>query len=293
MHINSPYNSELSLMKLQAIPKVENLSRESFSQNYLNPLLPVVFKDLAKHWPATARWNFEYFSKYYGDIMVPVYDPSFSKAGKTYMKPTGTIRLSEYLEIIQSNPSQLRIFLWNILKQVPELNDHILIPDIMDGFYKEFPFMFFGGQGSYTKIHYDVDCSHVFLTQFQTRKKIILFSPNQSRNLGHIPFTVGCLVDMLHPDEEKFPSIKHLVGWETTLQHGETLFIPSMYWHHIEYIDPGFSVSLRAANSVHQKVKGITHLVKHVAVDRGLNFIFGDQWGAFKLGLARKKLHNF
>lgn len=33
---------------------------------------------------------------------------------------------------------------------------------------------------------------------------------------------------------------------EVILEHGDTLFMPAGYWHHMEYLDSGFAMSLRA-----------------------------------------------
>lgn len=151
--------------------------------------------------------------------------------------------------------------------------------------------MFFGGQGSFTKIHYDIDCSHVFLNQFQSRKRVLLFDQEQSKYLYHVPFTVGCLVDMTNPDETIYPSLKHVNGYETILEHGETLFIPSMYWHHIEYLDGGYSISLRANNTIELKVKGAVHIAKHLAVDRGMNYLLGKKWMDMKINMAKRNAH--
>jgi hypothetical protein len=278
-------------MKLTPIAKVSGLTREQFKVEYLDPLKPVVFKDLMDEWPAKNLWTFDYFKSNYGDISVPVYDTSFSEGGKSYMSPTGTMKFGDYLDLIQREPTQLRIFLWNIFKHAPSLAHDIRELNIMDGFYKDFPFMFFGGRGSYTKIHYDVDCSHVFLNQFQTRKRVLLFDQDQSKYLYHVPYTVGCLVNMIDPDENKYPSIKHLQGWETILEHGETLFIPSMYWHHVEYLDGSYSISLRASNTIGLKVKGAVHIAKHLAVDRGMNYLLGKKWMDMKINMAKRNAH--
>ncbi|MBK7914271.1 MAG: cupin-like domain-containing protein [Saprospiraceae bacterium] len=278
-------------MNLYPIEKVSGLNRDSFKENYLDPMKPVVFTDLINDWPAKDLWTFEYLKTNYGHLKVPIYDSSFSKAGKNYMSSTGTMKFGDYLDLIQREPTELRIFLWNIFKQAPELAQHIKIPNIMDGFYNEFPFMFFGGQGSYTRIHYDIDCSHVFLTQLQNRKRVLLFDQDQSKYLYHIPYTVACLVNPIELDEEKYPGIKQLIGYETILEHGETLFIPSMYWHHIEYTDGGFSLSLRASNSISLKAKGFYNIARHFVVDRGMNLILGNRWMDMKIKMAKRNAH--
>jgi hypothetical protein len=279
-------------MRFLAIEKRARLSREEFKKEYLEPCRPVIFTDLIDDWPAKEKWTFDFFIQQHGDLQVPVYDKSFSKPGKNYMAPTGHMTLRDYLNMIRSGPSDSRIFLFNILAKVPELRNDIRKLTIMDGFINELPFMFFGGQGSYTRIHYDLDCSHVFLTQFQTRKKVMLFAPDQSEILGHLPFTVGCLVDMINPDEAQYPGLKLLTGYEAIINHGETLFIPSMYWHHIEYTEAGYSLALRANNSILQRIKGAYHIARHFMVDRSMNLLLGEKWGDYKKNMALKKQHK-
>ena len=276
-------------MRLITVDKREGLDQETFRKEYLESMTPVVFKDLSASWPARNKWTFDFFKKKYGHLKVPVVDRSYSEGGKNYMHSCGEMKFGDYLDLIQREPTDLRIFLWNILKDVPELRKDISCPDIMDGFLKELPFMFFGGQGSYTKIHYDIDCSHVFLTQFQTRKRVLLFSQDMSKYLYHLPFTVTCLVDPIEIDEDKYPSIKNLVGYETVLEHGETLFIPSMYWHHIEYTDGGFSIAYRASNHLTLKLRGAFNLTRHLVVDRGMNVLLGSRWMDMKKNMARRR----
>ncbi|MBK7231693.1 MAG: cupin-like domain-containing protein [Saprospiraceae bacterium] len=280
-------------MKLESIEKKSNLSKSQFKKEHLIPAKPVVFKDLIDVWPAYQKWTFDYFISKYGEVRIPVYDKSFSRPGKNYMAPTGQMPLGEYLKLIQSGPCDIRIFLLNILKLIPELKSDLGKLEIMEGFMDRLPFMFFGGQGSYTKIHYDLDCAHVFLTHFQTRKRVVLFAPDQSHILGHLPYTVGCLIDPMDADETRYPSLAHLKGYETVLEHGETLFIPSKFWHHIEYTDAGFSISYRAFESVQQKLNGLFHIGRHFVVDRTMNLIFGEKWSRWKIEQAEEKREHF
>ena len=276
-------------MKLEAIEKKSGLTKAEFENEYLKKSKPVVFTDLIKDWPAKDKWTFDFLIKNYGHISVPIYDGNYSKAGKGYMTACGEMKFGDYLHLIQEGPTDKRIFLFNLFKHAPELRNDIRIPEITEGFFNEFPFMFFGGQGSYTKIHYDIDCSHVFLTQFQTRKRIVLFDQSQSKKLQALPFTVTCLVDPMYPDENKFPSIKSLEGMETILNHGETVFIPSQYWHHIEYTDGGFSIALRANNSIPLKLKGAFNIARHFVVDKSMNLILGEHWMNVKKQIAQRR----
>ncbi len=62
-------------------------------------------------------------------------------------------------------------------------------------------------------------------------------------------------------DLEQFPALRLAKGYELILDHGDTLFMPAGYWHHMEYIDSGFAMSLRHFNpACHGKLKGAWNL---------------------------------
>ncbi len=205
------------------------------------------------------------------------------------MTPDLTMSFKEYLDLLEQGPMEYRIFLWNIFKAAPELIKDFSLPTIMDGFIEDYPFMFFGGAGSVTAMHYDIDMSHVFLNQLHGRKRVVLFSHDQSKKLYHLPYTVASYVDINHPDYEKYPALAKVSGFETILYPGETLFIPSGYWHYIEYLDGGFSMSLRANNSLVTKAIGVFNIAKHFIVDKGMNKLMGTKWMEMKQNMAKRR----
>ena len=276
-------------MDIKKVEKRSGLTREEFKNEYLLPKRPVILTDFCEEWPAKEKWTFDFLISEFGHLDVPLYDGSFSAPGKTYMSPTRYMKLGEYLEIIQSRPTDLRMFLFNIFKHAPELVKDVHRPNIMDGFFNEFPFMFFGGQGASVKMHYDIDCSNVFLTQFQTRKKVTLFSPEQSKYLYHLPFTVASMIDMDRPNLDNFPALQKVNGWEAIIGHGETIFIPSQYWHYIQYLDGGFSLALRSSESVTNRIQGAINIARHYVVDRGLNLVLGKKWDKIKKDMAFRR----
>ncbi len=274
-------------MNLQPIERRTGLSRREFEEEYLKKDKPVIFTDLVKDWPAVNKWTFDFFQKEYGHIEVPIYDNSFRKAGKDYLTPKQTMKFGDYLELIQNEPTELRMFLFNMFKHAPELANNISFPRITDG-WLNLPLMFFGGEGSKVDLHYDLDCANVFLTQFQTRKKVILFAPDQSPYLYQHPFTVQSSVMLDNPDYEKHPALALADGYEDVISHGETLFMPSLWWHYIYYLDGGFSISLRTHNA-YTRMRGAWNVSRHFLVDKSMNMLLGNRWSSIKENMAQRK----
>jgi hypothetical protein len=100
--------------------------------------------------------------------------------------------------------------------------------------------------GNRTRIaaHYDVPDNVAVVAA--GRRRFTLFPPEQLRNLyiGPIDFTPAgqsvSLVDFQQPDLEQFPrfaeALRHAQSAE--LGPGDAIFIPSMWWHHIEALSP-------------------------------------------------------
>ncbi len=162
-------------MKLQEIDRVDRLSKEEFLERYYKPQLPVVMERQVADWPAFGKWNLEYIRDVAGDRVVPLYDnrPVDHKDG--FNQPHARMRLSEYIDLLKREPTKYRIFLWNILKEVPGLQDDFNYPDLGLPILKSLPMLFFGGTDSYTFMHYDIDLGNIFHYHFEGKKECILF----------------------------------------------------------------------------------------------------------------------
>jgi len=280
-------------MNLIEVEKRENLSSDEFKREYLMPLKPVILKDMSKDWKAKKKWSFDFFQKKYGDLIVPIFDPdSYFNSGKQYMNSDLKMPFREYLELIQKKPTNLRIHIFQLMKEAPELAHDFETPTIMSSFLKKFPALFFGGKGATLRLHYDLDCSHVFLTHFQTKKEVILFPYEQKDFLYHLPYTVQAEVDIKNPDYEKYPALKNAKGYHAVIDHGETLFIPRRYWHCVHYTEEGFSLSVRSNDSIMFGIRGLLNIARHFALDKGFNQLFGEKWLAWKTKKANEKANE-
>jgi hypothetical protein len=278
-------------MQLNAIERKDILTKDEFKKNYLENNKPVIFKSFCESWPAKNLWTLEYFKEKYGSIEVPLYDEAFANSGGNYLAAQIKMKFSEYLDLIAAGPTTLRMFLFNIFKYAPELCNDFSYPDITDRFLKKYPFMFFGGQTAKVDAHYDLDLSHVFLTQFCGKKRIVLFSPDYSEYLYRHPLTVSTNVDIGNPNFERYPRLQEIQGFECIVDHGDTLFIPSGYWHYIYYTEGGFSLSLRSRpEKLTRRIHGVINIFTLTIVDRLLSKLFGGQrWYAMKETMAMRK----
>ena len=67
---------------------------------------------------------------------------------------------------------------------------------------------------------------------------------------------------------EKFPALKLAEGFDFILEPGDTLFMPAGWWHHMEYLDSGFAMSLRALQpSLTGKMKAAWNLFGMRSID--------------------------
>jgi len=276
-------------LKLSPIEKVSLIDQKNFSDSYFTPLRPLVIKDLAKTWPASKKWTPDFFKEQYGNKQVKVYDESFVAAGKHYMSKLKTISLREYIDSTMTSSQNLRMFLYNIKFEIPELVDDINFPILVNGLSKNFVFMFFGCKGSVTQLHFDIDMSHVLHTSILGKKTVYVFPYDQGKNLYRYPFTCRSYVDIERPDFEKYPGLKDAQGYKVELEPGETLYIPSGYWHHFVYNEPGYAVSLRCSNqTLMGKLHGYYNLFIMSPIDRLMNILSPQGWFDWKEQQALK-----
>ena len=268
-------------LNLKDIPRVETISKKDFLNNYFKPQKPVVIERFIEDWPAFEKWNLDYMKSIAGEKVVPLYDDRPVDYNDGFNEPHAKMKMSEYVDLLKSEPTKFRIFLWNILKEVPELQNDFSFPDFGLRLMKGLPMLFFGGEDSYTFMHYDIDLANIFHFHFDGKKQCILFDQKQNDFLYKIPHSLITRedIDFANPNFDKWPALKKAEGWVCELTHGQVLYMPEGYWHYMRYITPGLSMSLRAiARNPKNLGKAVYNVFIMRALDNTMRRIKGQKW---------------
>ena len=194
-------------LNLTDIDRVKTITKEDFIKNYFKPQKPVVIENFIEDWPAYTKWNLEYIKEVAGDKTVPLYDDRPVDYKDGFNEPHATMKMNEYVDLLKREPTKFRIFLWNVLKEVPVLQKDFSFPDFGLRLMKGLPMLFFGGTDSYTFMHYDIDLANIFHFHFEGKKEVILFDQKQNKYLYKIPHSLITREDInfANPDFDKWP----------------------------------------------------------------------------------------
>jgi len=268
-------------LNLHEIPRVPTLSKEAFIRDYFRPQKPVVIERIADDWPAFEKWNLEYIKQVAGDKEVPLYDDRPVRHDEGFNEPHAKMKMADYVDLLKRAPTKYRIFLWNVLKEVPVLQKDFSYPDFGLRLMKGLPMLFFGGTDSYTFMHYDIDLANIFHFHFEGKKQCILFSQSETKYLYKIPYSLITRedIDFSAPDFSQWPALQHAKGHVANLEHGNVLYIPEGYWHYMRYITPGFSMSLRSiAKKPRHLGKALYNIFLMRHFDNLMRRLKGQQW---------------
>lgn len=283
-------------LNLTEIPRVKSISSVDFVERYVKPQKPVIIENLATNWKAFDDWSFDYFKEIAGDVVVPLYDNRPISHKNKFNEPHAKMKLKEYVDLLKSEKTSYRIFLFNLIKEVPELQNHFEAPNLGIKFLKDLPFLFFGAKDSKVFMHYDIDFANILHVHFEGTKRCILFPPSETKYMYKVPNSLVTLneIDFNNPDFDKFPALQYAKGMVAELNHGDTLYMPEGYWHHMHYLTPGFSMSLRALpRSAMNFGKAVYNLAVMRNVENLMRKLRGDAWMKYKEKLAIERTNRY
>lgn len=272
-------------MILSEIDTVDDISKEVFLEKYFKPQKPVLIKGFAKKWEAYDKWRLDYIYEQAGEQIVGLYDNKPADPNKATDEPVMQMKMRDYIHLIKTQPSDLRIFFFIITDKLPELLKNFSYPDLGFKYFKRIPTLFFGGSEARVLMHFDVDLGDLLHFQFEGKKRVLLFPPEEASFLYKVPLSVHTVynVDYEHPNYKQFPALRYAKGYEIFMEHGDALFMPSGYWHFNRYLEAGFSVTLRSfPNSPKRLLKMLNEVFFIRYTDKIMRKILKQKWVNYK-----------
>ncbi|PCH37107.1 Clavaminate synthase-like protein [Wolfiporia cocos MD-104 SS10] len=289
-------------------------SYEGFYKSYLLPNRPVIIgPKLIASWPAVKHWvrcsspstdgkiNWDYLSQNYGDCDVTVADcgtREFSDQKRSTMHFRDVVAL--WTAVAGEN---LYVKDWHLTRYLAASGSNgesfystpdIFRDDWMNAYYSactedDFRFVYVGAAGTFTPLHRDVYTSYSWSTNVCGRKRWWLFPPEQTRYL----FRKGgeahaeTAFDVRDVDEREFPDIKRATPIVVEQKDGETIFVPSGWYHQVENLTACISINHNWCNSVNlpslydsmcAKVTEVEHALEDVKELLSQNSAGSDGW---------------
>jgi hypothetical protein len=228
---------------------------EPLSDELLSGNKPMILRGLIKHWPLVKEGQcsvvagLNYLRQFYNHKPVFAMVAPPTVAGRFFYNAAldgfnfshQQFDLSQMLDTLLTQCGQTDVPAYYLgstsVKQIlPGFREHNDIPQLAD---KPLVSIWIGNQ-SRVAAHYDVTDNVACVAM--GKRRFTLFPPDQLDNLyiGPLDFTPAgqpaSLVDFHDPDHIKFPKFKTAMAHAhvAELDAGDAIFIPSMWWHHVE-----------------------------------------------------------
>jgi lysine-specific demethylase 8 len=249
-------------MALNNIPRISAPHPEAFFRDYVLPGRPVIITDLFDGKPIRGIDTVAEARRALGDVELLIQPNSMSFLDGSEPAPPRTLRLAEYVDHVEQFPDSRDLCVEyatpDSLRDLFPRPAYCKLRDESDVVSATFV----ANGGNYNHLHFDDDQRGVLLYQVFGIKRFVVISPNHARKLdAFLVFdrrTAEALAATPSRDAngrvflENFPSeamrdafLRYAHAAEASLQPGETIFIPALHWHYVDYVDLSMSLTYR------------------------------------------------
>jgi hypothetical protein len=254
-------------MAIQEIPRTAMPSQSEFLEQYAYRREPVVITDLFEAQEISRIRTVEDAVAAWGDVQLVVQEEYTSAEGNVTAPEPTAMSLRDYVDFSRANPETrlccteydtparvLASFELPEICRVIHPGAEILGLPKKYGDYDLVTAIFLANAGNVGHLHFDGDQRDVLLHQVYGRKRVVLFPPAAAKDLRTLdgPYSRPSLAGIYLEDmslEEKLDRVERAGGYHTVLEPGETIYIPMLMWHHLEYLDDAMSFNYRFGRS--------------------------------------------
>jgi hypothetical protein len=250
-------------MAIRDIPRTAMPREAEFLEQYAYAREPVVITDLFEGQEISRIETVEDALGAWGGMKLVVQEEYTSAEGNAAAPDPTVMSLREYVDFSRSNPSTrlccteydtparvLASYELPEICRVTHPGEEILGLPRKYGDYDLVTAIFLANAGNVGHLHFDGDQRDVLLHQIYGRKRVVLFPPAAAKHLRTLdgPYSRPSLAGLYLEDmslEEKLDWVKRAGGYHTVIEPGETIYIPMLMWHHLEYMDDAMSFNYR------------------------------------------------
>ncbi|XP_034063327.1 bifunctional peptidase and (3S)-lysyl hydroxylase JMJD7 [Gymnodraco acuticeps] len=240
-----------------------------FYRDWIGPNKPCIIRNAFSHWPALSRWTPDYLREKVGSkvISVAVTPNGYADAvnGDRFVMPEERrMSFSSVLDIIEGKVQKQGVFYVqkqcsNLLDELPELTDDVephvswmsnalgKLPDAVNFWLGEASAVTSMHKDHYENLYCVISGEKNFILLPPTDRPFIpygMYQPavyhqrddgefevvdqSDSEKVPWIP------LDPLDPDLDRFPQYRHAQPVHCSVKAGEMLFLPSLWFHHVQ-----------------------------------------------------------
>ena len=255
---HSDSSSTPEFIKMMPVKVVNTQPNEPFAVKISDLKAPVVIKNsVTVAWPAFKKWNPSYLSRkilslkgVYENInrwFGPYYDKTkpltHLSTRKNVYRTDLVLKGDEFFKLLEHPKNNSHIYFTGDIDDVGTWawEDVQPIEELLSLNPKHSSINVWMGQ-PHVIAHCHYDGYHNFFTQLYGRKRFTMFRPTEWPGIYPYPF--------LHPhhaqaqvnisDEASismFPAVRHLEGYQVLLEPGDLLYMPPLWFHHVEAVD--------------------------------------------------------
>jgi lysine-specific demethylase 8 len=203
---------------------------EQFFNKFVIPGKPVLFRGAARTFPAFTKWTDQYFKSLPDSETFSV----FVEEGKKENRDDGSRQLT-FLEFLKAYKEEDIYY----VNPVPEflasdipLHLPLSCPFIIENLLAD-NVMWFSSGG--TKSVWHMDAYENINCLMRGKKWFIMANRSETHQKAHIDVREGSYssVDVENVDTDKYPGFKDMQFFNVTMEAGDCLYIPWLWFHHV------------------------------------------------------------